>query len=365
MARQIAILQTAFLGDTLLSIPLAKSLNNGKNRLALICRQNYAGFFLATRLFETVIEIEKGKSDSYRAAQDNLNIWWANSEARILLSPHESPRSKMFAMGMRIKGEATATVGYGDRGFVVGPSFAAYSDRIARPMELPETLRQLALLQGKTFSESTLWRDRMVEFARSQGMAGGRDSIGGLLEVPDWASMKVASLASEAREKTAILTPGSVWKTKQWTRQGFIEIGRKFIEAGRAVTLAGTKEEAVLCQEIALEIGEGAFSTAGETSLLETAQQMAKAEIAIVNDSGAMHLAAVTDTPVVAVFGPTILDFGYRPWTNKARVVEPRPLACRPCGLHGSQVCPIGTHICMTMTEADTVWRQVQSLIKI
>ena len=107
---QIAILQTAFLGDTLLSIPLAKNLASQGIRLALICRQGYGGLFLATRLFENVIEIEKGSSVSYRAAQERLNIWWADSEDRILLSPHESPRSKMFALGLRIKGEATATI---------------------------------------------------------------------------------------------------------------------------------------------------------------------------------------------------------------------------------------------------------------
>lgn len=363
-SRQIAILQTAFLGDTLLSIPLSKYLHQRGNRLALICRKGYEGFFLGTRLFETVIGIEKGSSVSYREAQENINVWWAGSDRRVLLSPHESPRSKMFALGMRIKGEATATVGYEDRGLLQGPSLAAYSDRVARPMELPEVIRQLALLQSPNFSESSLWRGRIREFADLQKLPGGRDARGQLVVVPDWASMKVDSLAREQREKTAILSPGSVWKTKQWTREGFIELGRKFTDAGRSVVVTGLKDEAELCQDIAMEIGEGALSTAGDTSLLETAHQIARAEIAVVNDSGAMHLAAVTDTPVVAIFGPTILDFGYRPWSNKARVVEPGPLACRPCGLHGAQICPIGTHICMTGTPVARVWHEVQSLIK-
>lgn len=363
--RQIAILQTAFLGDTLLSIPLAKYLSRRGNRLALICRKGYGGFFVATRLFETVIEIEKGDSLSYREAQENLNIWWATADTRILLSPHESPRSKMFALGMRLKGEATATVGYRDRGLAVGPSLAAYTERIARPMELPEPMRQLALLQAPTFSEHAMWTSRIAEYAALQGLPGGRAAEGSLLEVPEWASMGIESLASPTRDKLAILTPGSVWKTKQWTTEGFIDLGRRFVNAGREVILTGTAEEAETCQEIAMEIGEGTRSTAGEASLLETARQIGRAEIAVVNDSGAMHLAAVTQTPVVAVFGPTVLDFGYRPWLNQARVIEPQmPLACRPCGLHGSQICPIGTHICMKGTSAEVVWSAVTSLLQ-
>ena len=362
--RQIAILQTAFLGDTLLSIPLAKYLSRRGNRLGLICRKGYGGFFVATQLFEMVIEIEKGDSVSYREAQENLNIWWAGSKTRVLLSPHESPRSKMFALGMRLQGEATSTVGYRDRGLAIGPSFAAYSERIARPMELPEPMRQLALLQAPIFEEHSTWITRITDYTKFQALPGGRAADGSLLEIPEWASMRIESLASPKREKLAILTPGSVWKTKQWTTEGFIDIGRRFVNSGREVIVTGTADEAEICQEIAMQIGEGTRSTAGEASLLETARQIGRAEIAVVNDSGAMHLAAVADTPVVAIFGPTILDFGYRPWLNQARVVEPQmPLACRPCGLHGSQICPIGTHICMKGTGAAVVWSALTSLL--
>jgi heptosyltransferase II len=369
---QIAILQTAFLGDTLLSIPLAKQLASQGHRLALVCRKGYGGLLLATRLFENVIEIEKGSSVSYREAQEHLNIWWAGSGSRILLSPHESPRSKMFALGLRMKGEATCTIGYRDRGLAQGPSFAAYTDRIARPMALPEAIRQLALLQSDQVSgaeAAALWKSRIDEFTRAQELSGGRLKSGELMQVPAWASMKIESLGpekigqSEFRDNIAILSPGSVWRTKQWTEEGFIEIGRRFNERGKQVVLTGTKDEAELCERIALGIGEGARSIAGEISLLETAHEMARAEIAVVNDSGGMHVAAIADTPVVAVFGPTILDFGYRPWSNKARIVEPGALECRPCGLHGSQTCPIGTHVCMRGTSADKVWNAVKSLL--
>lgn len=367
-SRQIAILQTAFLGDTLLTIALAKQLVLQGERLALICRKGYSGLLLATRLFETVLEVEKGNSLSYREAQENLDIWWMNSEERILLSPHESPRSKMFAMGLRLKGEATATVGYRDRGLTVGPSFAAYSHRVARPMESPEAIRQLALLQADVFSNADVWTKRLADFSSQQGQPGGRRADGRLMDVPEWASMKIDLLTTPKVEKeiehVAILSPGSVWRTKQWTEEGFVDVGRRFIDGGRGVVVTGTKDEAELCDRIAETIGEGARSVAGETSLLETAHLIAKADIAVVNDSGGMHMAAMVGTPVVAVFGPTVLDFGYRPWSNRARVVEPSmPLACRPCGLHGSQVCPIGTHICMRGTPGERVWHEVKSLV--
>ena len=37
----------------------------------------------------------------------------------------------------------------------------------------------------------------------------------------------------------------------------------------------------------------------------------------------------------------------YRPWQNKAVVVQNKNLDCRPCGKHGHASCPIKTHECM------------------
>ncbi|MDZ4084569.1 MAG: hypothetical protein U1E10_16615, partial [Bdellovibrionales bacterium] len=70
--RKVAILQTAFLGDTLLTIPLAKNLVAAETKsedLALICRKGYGDLLRETGLFGKIIEIEKGKSETYSEAK--------------------------------------------------------------------------------------------------------------------------------------------------------------------------------------------------------------------------------------------------------------------------------------------------------
>jgi len=59
-----------------------------------------------------------------------------------------------------------------------------------------------------------------------------------------------------------------------------------------------------------------------------------------------MHLGSTAGTPTVSIFGPTILEFGYRPWNARAEIVQ-IDLSCRPCGKHGAKKCPLGTHACM------------------
>jgi heptosyltransferase-2 len=76
-----------------------------------------------------------------------------------------------------------------------------------------------------------------------------------------------------------------------------------------------------------------------------------------------MHLAATSETPSVVIFGPTILEFGFRPWQDRVFVVETHGLACRPCGKHGHKKCPIGTHICMKQISKDEVLEKLQGVL--
>ena len=58
-----------------------------------------------------------------------------------------------------------------------------------------------------------------------------------------------------------------------------------------------------------------------------------RAAVYVGGDSGPMHIAATTDTPVVALFGPTLAERSM-PWRDPrwfAEAVDGGPLPCRPC----------------------------------
>ncbi len=348
----ITILQTAFLGDTLLTIPLAKALRAEGHELTLVCRQGLGSFLSTLGLFKSVIEIEKGRSASYAAARRQLG------KTELLISPHLSTRSKIFALGLRLGG--VQTIGYSGDVF----SLLAYSKSRPRPMQLPEALRQLALLEiNSGLWNAALWASRINEFTAQQGAAGGLTQGGQLMPVPEWASMQLELFPGQLRRQTVVLAPGSVWATKRWTQDGFAEVGAKMLERGYAVELVGTRDEREICDSVAARIRRLTTvgfigNRAGEIDLLQTARVIAEASFAVANDSGAMHLAAVVGTPVIGVFGPTVLDFGYRPWAINANTVVVQPkakLSCRPCGKHGARECPLGTHECMIGISASAV----------
>ena len=97
------------------------------------------------------------------------------------------------------------------------------------------------------------------------------------------------------------------------------------------------------------------MTAAGEFSLQETGALLARARVLVSNDTGVMHMATGVGTPVVALFGPTVEQFGFFPYSARATVLQ-RALDCRPCSAMGSARCPMGHHRCLVdISPADVM----------
>ena len=73
----------------------------------------------------------------------------------------------------------------------------------------------------------------------------------------------------------------------------------------------------------------------------------ARAAVYIGGDSGPLHIAATTQTPIVALFGPTLAERSM-PWRDPrwfAEAIDGGPLPCRPCH---QRTCEPGDFRCLT-----------------
>lgn len=151
------------------------------------------------------------------------------------------------------------------------------------------------------------------------------------------------------------VSPGSVWATKRWPPDRYAELIRRLAEEyGYRAVLFGSAGDRSLCTGIATESGVEPLNAAGRLTLLQSAALAARCAVFVSNDTGMSHVAAAMNTPVVAVFGPTVPAFGFAPHGEGHQVVE-TPLGCRPCSAHGGNRCPIGTHDCMRSIAAERV----------
>ena len=102
----------------------------------------------------------------------------------------------------------------------------------------------------------------------------------------------------------------------------------------------------------------------GKTDLVLSAAVISQLSLLITNDSAPLHLASATGTPVVAVFCATVPEFGFGPWQVIHETIGVSGLACRPCGRHGGQHCPTGTHACQVGLSSRAVIEAAQRVLE-
>lgn len=143
------------------------------------------------------------------------------------------------------------------------------------------------------------------------------------------------------------ISPASVWFTKQWPKEKWIELINR-MPSTRYVYLLGGKNDIGLCDEIISRCKHTHVTNlAGKLSFLASAALMQRALMNYSNDSAPLHIASAMQAPLTAVFNSTVPQFGFGPVHSNATIVEiQRKLECRPCGLHGHKACPKGHFKC-------------------
>jgi heptosyltransferase-2 len=129
-----------------------------------------------------------------------------------------------------------------------------------------------------------------------------------------------------------------------------------------AAVLLGGAEDEERCRQIARLSGQEVPVAAGQLSLLPAAAVMEQCLAVVSNDSAAAHLAAAVNRPVVAIFGPTVPEFGFAPYGDKHVIIQ-ADVDCRPCGIHGGRRCPRQHFRCMGEITPERVVQAVQTVL--
>lgn len=179
------------------------------------------------------------------------------------------------------------------------------------------------------------------------------------------------------RRRSVCIAPGSVWATKRWREEGFAEVAAHFGDRFHVVLIGGAEDHA-LCERIrsaAVAMGAAAspgpsadripdvVNAAGQLGFLASASLIGRAAVLVSNDSAPVHLASAMGTPVVEIYGATVPAFGFSPHGVPHRIVQLEGLDCRPCAIHGGQRCPLGTFACMRDLDAQRVIEAAEELL--
>ncbi|MCC3152838.1 glycosyltransferase family 9 protein [Hymenobacter sp. BT770] len=177
------------------------------------------------------------------------------------------------------------------------------------------------------------------------------------------AADEATAAAFAAGEPYVCLAPTSVWFTKQFPEEKWLEL-LAALPAGLRVFLLGGPPDVAPCERLAAASGRANVTNlAGKMGLLASAALMRGAQMNYVNDSAPMHLCSAVGAPVTAVFCSTVPEFGFGPLSPVSFIVQTNePLACKPCGLHGHGACPLGHFRCAYTIEVDQLLHSLNSV---
>jgi len=149
---------------------------------------------------------------------------------------------------------------------------------------------------------------------------------------------------------------------RRWPRESFealvVALARR--DPSRRIMLTSGPSDAAAAKAIADEARAalGPLGTAvpdiGELDLAELRALVGRAAVYIGGDSGPLHIAGTTTTPIVALLGPTLAERSL-PWRDPrwfAEAVDAGPLECRPCR---QRECAPGDFRCLTHITAEQV----------
>jgi ADP-heptose:LPS heptosyltransferase len=151
-----------------------------------------------------------------------------------------------------------------------------------------------------------------------------------------------------------VIAPASVWFTKAWSEHKFRELTGELIKMGK-VYFIGASTDKALCDRISENL-QNTQNLCGTLNLLDSAALMKKARRVFVNDSAPLHLASCVNAKTTAIFCSTVPAFGYTPLSDDSVVIDTgQELTCRPCGLHGHKACPLGHFRCSENIEIQKI----------
>jgi heptosyltransferase-2 len=323
------VIQTSFLGDVILTTPLIAALAT-RGPVDVLATPLGATALANNPHIRTVIRYDK--RSTYGSA---LGAWQTIKELRTR-RPYDAA---YLAQGSFRSGLLATLTGAKER---IG--FASSTGRVLYTRQLP--------YRPELHHAERLWSLAMAECAEPPT----RDQIRPRLypSDADRAAVDRLLLRTDAHGEAVIaLAPGSAWGTKRWPY--YVDLAKRLADDFR-IALVGSNADLETTGQIMDALpADRVINGVGVLSLLASAELIGRAQAIVTNDSAPQHLASAMGTPTLAIFGPTVPEFGFGPLAERNVVAGHAGLSCRPCHRHGPQRCPLGHWRCMRELTPDYI----------
>jgi ADP-heptose:LPS heptosyltransferase len=162
------------------------------------------------------------------------------------------------------------------------------------------------------------------------------------------------------------VAPYAKHKLKMWPEINMIRLLNLLSEKHKCMFwLFGGAEDSEKLTLLQTKI-PGSVSLAGQLGLNEELLFMSKLDLMIAMDSSNMHMAALTGTKVISIWGGTDPLGGFGAWMQPANFsirIPVEDLTCRPCTIYGKGECKRGDFACMNWLTPEIVFEKIEKIV--
>lgn len=332
---KILIVQTAFIGDVILTTPLVTGVNQKypSAKIDVLAIPSGAEVWKNNPVINKIFTYDKKGSERKIVELIKLIIILRKVKYDWVISPHRSLRSAMISF---FSGAPQRT------SFDKSTGSKIFYNEVIPYRQVHEIDRNLDLIH---------FNNHIKILPSIYPLPAEKEKINNLI------------LERRIESPFIAIAPGSVWHTKRWPTDKYEALIKGLIEKGINICLIGGKEDVLLGKELS-GISPLCFDFTGILNIRESYQLIKQSICLITNDSAPLHLGSASGIPTLAIFGPTVPLFGFSPYGNdRSIVVEMQGLTCRPCGIHGGDKCPLKHFNCMKQIDVDFVINKTEKIL--
>ncbi|MCP9765846.1 glycosyltransferase family 9 protein [Lacihabitans soyangensis] len=156
---------------------------------------------------------------------------------------------------------------------------------------------------------------------------------------------------------------GKIWPIENYSSL-IVLLSKEFPEC-QIVLFGGGKQEKEILESLKNELPQienlvGVFSLKEELALIN------RLDLMICGDSSNMHFAALSNIPVLSIWGSThsFAGFGalFQPETNTIEISK-EELSCRPCSVYGNKPCYRKDYACLNWISPELVYEKTKTIL--
>lgn len=336
---RILLVRLRLIGDVVLTTPVVRALRKAlpSSELSYLVEPVAAPVVAASPYLDEVIVARRGRGTSRVADDLRLARELRRRRYDLAIDFHGGPRASMLTW---VSG-ARRRIGYD-----VAGRWWMYTERVPRDAD-PHRRHSVA-------KQWDLVKELHQDLARLPSRETDPVEMPESPEATHAVARRLAEWGVGPSDEVIVVHVGAGNRFRQWPEAAFADlVGRLSDERpDRRIILTTGVTQAPMARAVVDGLarthpGVGARVAAWcDLELSELRSLISRADLFVGGDSGPLHIAATTATPIVVLYGPTLATV-WAPWRDPrlvTEVVEVDGLPCRPCD---QRVCATGDFRCL------------------